>query len=393
MISVIEAKNIIKEKVQALQPRKLAIENAAFLTLAENIVAFDDVPAFAQSAMDGYAFNFNDFLTQNTLLVEEEMAAGDNKNIVLKRGQAVRIFTGAALPENADTVVIQEKISLVKNALVIKDEMLKCGSNVRLRGSEIKADEIAMRSGASLTPSAIGFLASIGIDEIMAFPKPSVHIIVTGKELKKPGEKLLHGQVYEANSFSLQAALQQVYIRNVHIHFAEDNLAILQKELATALQDADLVILTGGVSVGDYDFVLEATRNCGVEQHFHKLKQKPGKPLFFGTKGQIPVFGLPGNPSSVLTCFYEYVLLALEKMSQQKEFIRSTKKILTNSIEKKAGLTHFLKGLYKDDKVATLGAQESYRLSSFAQANCLICLEEEKSVFEKGEVVEVHIIH
>ncbi len=393
MISVIEAKNIIKEKVQALQPRKLAIEDATFLTLAENIVAFDDVPAFAQSAMDGYAFNFNDFLTENTLLVEEEMAAGDNKNIVLKRGQAVRIFTGAALPENADTVVMQEKISLVKNVLIIKDEMLKCGSNVRLRGSEIKADEIAMKTGASLTPSAIGFLASIGIDKIMAFPKPSVHIIVTGKELKRPGEKLLHGQVYEANSFSLQAALQQVYIRNVHIHFAEDNLAILQKELATALQDADLVILTGGVSVGDYDFVLEATRNCGVEQHFHKLKQKPGKPLFFGMKGQIPVFGLPGNPSSVLTCFYEYVLLALEKMSRQKEFIRSTKKILTKSIEKKAGLTHFLKGLYKDDKVAPLGAQESYRLSSFAQANCLICLEEEKSVFEKGEVVEVHIIH
>ncbi|MGF7231127.1 MAG: molybdopterin molybdenumtransferase MoeA, partial [Arachidicoccus sp.] len=161
MISVIEAKNIIKEKVQTLPARIFKIEQAVLLTLGQDIWAPANVPAFAQSAMDGYAFKFEDFASQKTLLTDGEMAAGDDKKIVLKPGQAVRIFTGAALPENADTVVMQEKINLKSKELIINDEMLKCGSNIRLKGSEIKAGEIAIKKGALLTAAAIGFLASI----------------------------------------------------------------------------------------------------------------------------------------------------------------------------------------------------------------------------------------
>lgn len=393
MISVIEAKNIIKEKVQTLPARIFKIEQAVLLTLGQDIWAPANVPAFAQSAMDGYAFKFEDFASQKTLLTEGEMAAGDNKKIVLKPGQAVRIFTGAALPENADTVVMQEKINLKSKELIINDEMLKCGSNIRLKGSEIKAGEIAIKKGALLTAAAIGFLASIGVAEVIAFPRPRIHIIVTGNELQEPGKNLLHGQVYEANSFSLTAALQQIHISSVQIHFAADNLTLLQETLEVVLQDADLVILTGGVSVGDYDFVSAATKSCGVEQYFHNIKQKPGKPLYFGMKDLIPIFGLPGNPSSVLTCFYEYVLPALEKLSHHTGFIKTYKKVLTKRIEKKSGITHFLKGNYTEEKVEPLGAQESYRLSSFAKANCLICLDEKKTVFEIGDIVEIHIIN
>jgi molybdopterin molybdotransferase len=169
-------------------------------------------------------------------------------------------------------------------------------------------------------------------------------------------------------------------------------LQVLQGVLTEALEKTDLVLLTGGVSVGDYDFVVQAAANVGVVRHFHKIKQKPGKPLFFGGKENKVVFGLPGNPSSVLTCFYEYVLPALETMLKKSPAVQEIQARLSHGYKKAPGLTHFLKARYEDGVVTPLHAQESFRLHSFAQANCFIVLEEEQGDCSPGDVVTVHLL-
>jgi molybdopterin molybdotransferase len=186
--------------------------------------------------------------------------------------------------------------------------------------------------------------------------------------------------------------LQQAGIKNIEVTQADDDLEILQNTVEQAVQNSDIVLLTGGVSVGDYDFVVEATKRCGVQQKFHKVAQRPGKPLYFGMKGKTPVFGLPGNPSSVLSCFYNYVLPALDSLSNKKSSIHIVTALLTKNYSKQKGLTHFLKGRYENGNATPLAAQESFRLSSFAQANCLISLKEERTDYAQGETVEIILL-
>jgi len=392
MISVQEAKAIIEKEIPPLSPVKKNLQDAAGKLLAEDLYAALDIPAYPQSSMDGYAFSFNAWKENNKLTVKGEIAAGHDRDIPLKNGDAVRIFTGAAVPSGADTVVMQEKTKIDDGVLNIEDENLALGANVRPRGSEIRAGERALAKLSFLSPAAIGFLAGLGIKELTVYPKPSVSIIVTGNELQKPGDPLQYGQVYESNSFALTAALHQIGISAIDIIHADDNLEELTAILNNCLQKTDLVLLTGGVSVGDYDFVLRAANSCGVEQLFHKVKQRPGKPLYLGKKDEKVVFGLPGNPSSVLSCFYQYVITAIGNMSNQRVRLETKRVPLSNSFKKAAGLTHFLKGYYDGDSVTLLNAQESYRLSSFARANCLVQINEEVTAHPVGELVEIHLL-
>lgn len=401
MISVQDAKKIISENVTAMTPVSLSLQQAAGLTLAEDVFATTDIPAFPQSSMDGYAFSFKDWQQHKKLKIIGEVAAGSNKVFTIASGNAVRIFTGAAVPPGADTVIMQEKITINNGELIIEDEGIQVGNSVRPKGSEIKAGALALENGSALTPAAIGFLAGIGITEVKVYPNPSISIIITGNELQQPGKPLQHGQVYESNSFALKAVLQQLHINNVEVYYATDKPEIVTDTLKKALQQSDVVLLTGGISVGDYDFVLQATNECGVEKLFHKVKQRPGKPLYFGKKAcpndkvgreNKLVFGLPGNPSSVLTCFYQYVLLALEKLTNRKISLQIIQAPLAKSFQKGAGLTHFLKGSYNGATVTTLDAQESYRLSSFAKANCFIQINEETTSCKEGELVAVYLL-
>ncbi|RBN49251.1 molybdopterin molybdotransferase MoeA [Flavobacterium psychrolimnae] len=390
MISVKQAKQII---IEAALPKKsvlLPLSEAFGLVTSKGIIATTDIPNFAQSSMDGYALKYED--KGNLLKVIGEMAAGISEQIKISKGEATRIFTGAPLPLNADTVVMQEKIHFENNLLIVQDENLKQGSNVRSKGAEVKQGDIAMVSGMYLSAAAIGFLAGIGCVEVSVYAPPKVAIILTGNELQKPGNPLEFGQVYEANSFQLKAALNKIGIKNSMVLTAEDDPEELQKVLQKALEVNDVVLLNGGVSVGDYDFVTQAAHTCGVEEKFHKIKQKPGKPLFFGTKEDKLVFGLPGNPSSSLTCFYEYVLPALESsMGLHSSLVEITASV-THDYPKPAGLTHFLKAFYSNGKVTPLHAQESFRLHSFAQANCFIILPEESIGCKAGAIVTVHLL-
>ncbi|TDH21460.1 molybdopterin molybdotransferase MoeA [Segetibacter sp. 3557_3] len=390
MISVNEAVQIIRSAVRQLSPVVMPLEQAAGLVLAADVFAPVDVPSFEQSAMDGYAIRFDDLASAKTLLVEGEVPAGVAREFADLQHKAIRIFTGAPVPAGADTVVMQEKVLVEEGTITVNDPDLTKGSNVRAKGAEIGRGDLGLPAGTYLSPAAVGFIAGIGICEVMVFPPPRISIIVTGRELQQPGRPLLPGQVYESNSYSLRAALRQHGILNVRVITADDHVGELQQKLEAALNESDMVLLTGGVSVGDYDFVLEAASMCGITKLFHKIKQRPGKPLFFGMRNGTPVFGLPGNPSSVLTCFYEYVTEALEQLAGIRAKPGAAYLEFGEAYSKKAGLTHFLKGRYTGNQVVPLNAQESFRLSSFATANCLIKLEEQATDFKVGDIVEVH---
>jgi len=392
MISVQEAKKIISENVSSLEPVTLFLQESAGLILAEDVYALMDIPAFPQSSMDGYAFSFEGWKKHKRLKIAGEVAAGSKETFTLEPKNTVRIFTGAAVPAGADTVIMQEKIQVENGELKIEDETLQQGNSVRLKASEIKAGELALGKESLLSPAAIGFLAGIGITEVKVYPNPSITIVITGDELQQPGEPLQLGQVYESNSFALKAVLQQLHMESIQILYATDKPEIVTGTLKKALEKSDVVLLTGGISVGDYDFVLQAATECGVEKLFHKIKQRPGKPLYFGKKGNKLVFGLPGNPSSVLTCFYQYVVPALEKSAKRKTILQTVRAPLSRSFQKAQGLTHFLKGRYDDNFATPLDAQESYRLSSFAKANCLIQVDEEITFLSEGELVTIYLL-
>ncbi|MEY3717260.1 MAG: hypothetical protein RL285_1135 [Bacteroidota bacterium] len=417
MISVAEAKSLIQSHVRRLEPVNVLLGDALGCCLAAEVISPVSMPGFAQSAMDGYAFSWGGYQEFGALNIVGEVAAGAAEALPRPaHNQAVRIFTGAPVPEGFDTVVMQEKVRVDNGLLYVEDTALVQGRNVRLVGSEIAQGALAMEAGTQITPAAVGFLASLGLTHVPVIPQPRIALIVTGDELQTPGETLSFGQVYESNSQLLQTALQWLRFSQVKIHYAKDNLASLTQTLAAALSGADLVLLTGGVSVGDYDFVPKAAAAAGVGTIFHKIKQKPGKPLFFGVKegassdgahaklvvgspDQTVVFGLPGNPASVLTCFYQYVSLALEELTGTPVAPVACRAQIQSGYSKPIGLTHFLKAALHSPKdehslptVFMLGAQESFRLSSFAVSNAIIEIPAETTKVEKGDWVTVYPI-
>ena len=287
---------------------------------------------------------------------------------------------------------MQEKVTVDNGHLTLEDESLLKGSNVRSKGSEIKKGELALASGSYLGAAAVGFLAGIGVSQVTVYRKPLVGIIITGNELKPPGEPLRYGDVYESNSYALTAALKQFYLAPYKIWHAKDDPEALGEIINEGLAICDILLLTGGVSVGDYDFVKSTATECGVRTLFHKIKQRPGKPLYFGMAEGKLVFGLPGNPSSVLTCFYEYVVPAIQTMTHGRQVIRVLKVPIAERFIKNTPFTQFLKGYYDGNTVTPLTGQESYKMNSFARSNCLIVVNEAAGECRKGEIMEIHLI-
>lgn len=391
MISVDAAKSIILDKTSTFT-RTCRVGDAVGLVLAASVLAPLDLPLFDNSAMDGYVFRFADFVAGEDLELVGEVAAGDGLFLLPQGRVAMRIFTGAIIPEGADTVIQQEWVSVENGKLRINNADFALGKNIRPQGSEVLKGEPLLEAGLRLSPAAIGLLAAAGIQEVLVYTPPKVAILVTGRELCQEGMPLALGQIYESNSSMLTAALSSIGISVQSVWFVEDTLEDTVLQLEKALADADLVLLSGGISVGDYDFVREATRACGVKEEFYKIRQKPGKPLFFGTKEGKYVFALPGNPGSALTCFYQYVLLFLSKAMMLPKLYPTFKVRFEGVYEKGTGLAHFLKGQYDGAKVINLGALASYKLISFAVANCLIFVPEDVSAIQQEDWVEILVI-
>lgn len=390
MITVSEAKELVRKHSTSKNIVEIVLSEANGFVLAKPVYAEIDTPPFNQSAMDGYAFAFDSWDKKSILLLKGEVQAGNYSTDILKPNEAIRIYTGAPVPQGADTVVMQEKITVHENSIQIHDTEIAIGANVRLKGSQTPKGAMALPSETLLTPGAISYLASMGTYKVHVYSKPSVSIIVTGKELAASGDKIIDGKIYESNSYGLVAALQQLGIKAASVNTVDDDLELITKCISSQL-NSDILILTGGVSVGDYDLVPAALEKCGVQKVFHKVKQKPGKPLYFGKHNETLVFGLPGNPAAALTCFYEYIVPAISSFTQNKYF-KTLQLPLANNYKKKTGLTHFLKGKTFNNEVELLEGQASYLMNSFALANCIVELNEEKEEFLKGELVDLMMI-
>ena len=389
MISVQQAQQLILENSTILPEKEMPIHLALRMVLSRDVIAPINLPPFNQSAMDGYAIKFKD--RKSKLKVVGEVAAGAVLNSSIGNEQAIRIFTGAAVPNDFDTVVMQEKVIIDNDIISINDDLLKLGANVRKIGDQTKINTVVLNKGFELNAASIGFLSSLGIVNVFVYNKPIISIVVTGNELVKPGEVLPDGQIYESNSNTLIAALQSISLSAFSIKHCIDNEKLIYDTILSQLKNTNVLLLTGGISVGDYDFVGSALNKIGVENIFYKIKQKPGKPLYFGKLGNTLIFALPGNPASVLICFYEYVYIALKKMQGNADlFLEKINLPSSNTFSKKAGLSNFLKAQINDGKVIILEGQESFILQSFAYANALVYLPEEKETVTLGEIIEVH---
>lgn len=385
MITVEEARSILAQHRPEPRVALSALINAHGHVLAESLISPVNVPPFDNSAMDGYAFHFESWQGR-ALVIAGESAAGQAVEKVLPEGTAMRIFTGAPVPSGADTVVMQEKTRIENQLLYIEDPGLKPGANVRKAGSQTVSGQTLLNAHTFLSAGAMGFLAGCGISEVAVYKRPEVSVVVTGDEIVPPGTDAASGKIYESNSYSLTGALASMGICP-QVSFCSDTESEIYTAIEKALSNSDLILITGGVSAGDYDFVVPALKNLGVEQLFHKVKQKPAKPLYAGLYGEQAVFGLPGNPASVLTSFYVYVAPWIRRFCGLKE--STVYAVLEEDYEGKAGLTRFLKGYAAEGQVRVLNGQESYRMDTFAQANCLIEIPENSEKIKAGEPVRL----
>ncbi len=390
MISVEDAKKLVLTNIDMLTKVKLGIESSSNLYLAECIFAPIFVPSFNQSSMDGFAFRFED--VNHSLTIIDTIPAGDLRSIEVKKGEAVRIFTGSKVPESCDTVAMQELTSVSLNKLTIHDPRLKLGNNVRKRGNQMARGDLVFNKGIKINAATIGLLATLGIEKVDVYAKPKVCILATGNELVQLGKVLKEGLIFESNTHMLTAALQRLAIVP-KVKLIPDNLNDTKEVIKNALTAFDFLILTGGISVGDYDFVKESILDNGVEEVFYKINQKPGKPLFFGKKDKKVVFALPGNSAAALTCFYIYVLPAINlSMGSNDPFLPMLKMPLADKYIKKEGRAQFLKAQIRNNEVYIMEGQESDALQSFALSNALIYISADKEIVEKNELVDLNLL-
>ncbi|GHA49562.1 hypothetical protein GCM10007103_33040 [Salinimicrobium marinum] len=390
MISVNEARRILSDNCERGEKQTISLKNSLNLIVAEDIFSPIDVPSFNNSAMDGYTMKFDE--NQHQWQVDTMIQAGDTSVHKIAEGKAARIFTGAKMPEGADTVIPQELVEFDSESreITYKDEKIKTGSNVRLRGSQCQKGELILIKGTQITPGVIGLLASVGLAEVKVFTAPSVTYIITGNELKETGTDLQEGEIYNSNGPMLEALLNNIGITDVTAQKAGDDKEELQQAIDAALEQQDVLILSGGISVGDYDFVKECLETAGVKELFYKIKQRPGKPFYAGKKAGKWIFALPGNPSSGLSCFNHYVKPCLRHIMGADDVWQPNRILaLTNDHKKKSGFTFFVKAKTTGDKVEVLGAQQSFNLQAFSTANCFVELEEELDVVKAGTMVKV----
>ncbi len=400
MISVDEALEIINNVAIDVNTTEIPVAESLGFTIAKDLQANISLPPFAQSAMDGYALCG----IHKTYHLQGEIQAGDtnSQSISLKDGHCLRIFTGAPVPSNATAVIMQEKVESSKDgqSIAIHDEV-KVGKNIRPIGEQILQGTPVLKRGHKITPATIGLLLSLGEVMVSVYQKPPIGIVSTGNELIKPGNQLSYGQIFESNSNMLLTALHSKGFEATPPLHVEDDYNKTLNCLAQLLDKEQVILVSGGISVGDYDFVGKALGALGVETMFYKIKQKPGKPLFFGRKGNKFIFGLPGNPAASLTCFYVYVLPLLERLaspllnsSGAARFSNLQSFPINQDFTKLAGKAQFLKAHidYNVNLVSVLDGQASSMLHTFAESNALIYLPEDVQKISKNDLVQVYKI-
>ena len=379
----------------------IPIRDALNRVLGENIKSKINVPSARNSAMDGYAINKKDIPsnTTSTLKIVGQSFAGSPFKKSIKKGECVRIMTGAVMPAGSDTVVIQEHVLLTnsKTEIIIENNVMPEG-NVRQAGEDISIGEVALTKGKKLAPADIGLLASLGLSKISVTRKLRVAFFSTGDELRSLGEDLDDGEIYDSNRYTLYAMLSRLNVEIIDMGVIRDDKKSIAEAFSKAQAKNDLLITSGGVSVGEADYIKTILEDFG-NVNFWKVAIKPGRPLTFGNLGNTLFFGLPGNPVSVMVTFYQFVQPAIKKLSADCSGLPLTVKITSISkLKKKPGRVEFQRGIIEKDSnnnitVRKTGPQGSGILRSMSEANCFIVLPLDNEGVEPGDLVDVQIFH
>ena len=404
-MSVVQARQFIQQFLTPVVETETVLTMQALgRVLATDIISPSNVPNHNNSAMDGFAFKFSANL--KTLNIIGTAFAGNAFAGAVKAGECVKIMTGAVIPQGADTVMMQERIAVKSDRITLLDEP-KLGANVRLAGEDLKIGQTVLAKGYVLKPADLGLIASLGIGEVSVFRKLKVAFFSTGDELVSVGKNLAEGQIYDSNRYTLFGMLSRLGVVISDLGVVPDRPDLLEKTLLKAAKENDVVITSGGVSVGEADFMKGLLAKHG-QVLFWKINMKPGRPLAYGKisaygkvgsneNKQAHYFGLPGNPVSAMVTFYQFVQPALQALSgavaRPMPFFNVA---CTTSIKKATGRTEFQRGILFDEngnwKVKPLQNQGSGVLSSMSEANCFIVLDETIGNCEAGALVKVQLL-
>jgi len=401
MVSAETALRTILDSIKPVKTETINFAHALGRVLVTNVVAREDVPALDNSAMDGFAVRTNDLLTSTTnnpveLPVIGESSAGHPWVGELPLRSAVRVMTGAVIPLGADTVIPIEDVQSTNSTHIRVTETPRQHRHIRRRGEEMAVGSQILPTGTIIGPSQLGVLASLGCTNIEVFQRPTVTIIPTGDELVDPEDQPAAGQVRNSTSFVLAAFASADGCETNRHEIVSDQKTKIAKAISNSLE-SDVILLTGGVSVGKYDHVPKVLQELGAEILFSKVNIKPGKPLLFSRLHSTLIFGLPGNPVSTTVSYIQFVRPALHRLTGRefKPPLRISARI-EHELVKRDKRRHFLRGILEEQNeelfVRTTGPQGSGMLSSVAKANCFIVIPENEVIYKRGDVVEVELI-
>ncbi|MBU3912345.1 MAG: molybdopterin molybdotransferase MoeA [Candidatus Omnitrophica bacterium] len=402
MIKVKEALKIILSSIRPLGSEKVRLLDGLDRVIATDIHANCNLPPFDNSAMDGYAVRARDTKGASSerpkvLKVIEDVAAGYTAKNRIRNNQAIRIMTGAPVPNGADSVIMVEFTKKDKNLAEIFKQTKK-GENIRRAGEDVRKKQKVLSKGTVLRPQEIGMLASLGIAKINVSKRPRVGILATGDELVGVEERLTKGKIRNSNTYIVHGQIVKCGAAPVDLGIARDTRIKVRKKIEAGLNKRlDMLLVMGGISVGDYDLVKDVLLDMGMKMKFWKVCQRPGKPLAFGIIKGIPVFGLPGNPVSSAISFEEFVRPSLLKMQAAESLFRpGVWAILTQDFKKKKDLRYFIRTRLKniDGKfyASITGPQGSGIINSLVLADGIIVAPEEKTLLKKGHKVYVQLL-
>ena len=399
-VRVAEAQEMVLSCVQPVGVEKVPLLEALHRVTAEEVIAQRHIPLDDNSAMDGYAVRHADVVGATrdqpaVLTVLEILPAGKRPQHCLTPGTAVKIMTGAPLPEDADTVVQVEHTDGSDTRVQIY-RAPRLGSNLRRRGEDIRQGECVLAAQTLLRPAELGVLASVGKAQVLVYQRPRVAILATGDEIIDPGEPDTRGKIINSNSYTLAGQIAEVGGSPLLLGVAPDERTIMSQRIASGLR-ADVLITSGGVSVGSFDYVRECLDAFGFQARFWTVAMRPGSPATFGMVGHVPVFSLPGNPVASMVTFELFVRPALRKMMGRPDlFRRRLEAVLQDAVEKRRGVRTLLRGVLRQDDgqatVTTTGPQGSGILRSMSLANCLIDLPEDTEHLQPGVTVQVMLL-